>query len=285
MVRSLLCCLSLWLALGSCQGQSAPVSRPAAPEPCADRRYQDSLVTRYLENGAQRYGYNHPNWEKYCDSLIAACPNMALAYREKAIPYLKNGDYARAFALEDRAVALDPKRWLAYRAFLKCIFTKDYRGALVDFERAEQLTPGGYEMDHTYWFYRGLCHLELGELPQAAADLQRDVAAQQRGDLRRDVHFNTLFYQGVVAYEQKNYPEARRLLEACLQIYAAFPDAHYYLALTLRPLSQAAAARQHLQLAQRYLQQGYGLNEDNVFYANYPHQITRYEVDQELARR
>ncbi|RAK65100.1 tetratricopeptide repeat protein [Hymenobacter edaphi] len=289
MVKSLLCCLSLLLSLNSCQGQSAPAQQPAA-DPCANRRYQDSLVTRYqdslvtryLENGAQRFGYNHPNWEKYCDSLIAACPNVAEAYREKAIPYLKNGDYARAFPLEDRAVVLDPKRNTAYRAFLKCIFTKDYAGALVDFERAEQLTPGGYEMDHTYWFYRGLCHLELGQLEQAAAALQRDVAAQQGGDQRREPHFNTLFYQGVVELERRRYPQAEALLTACLRIYSSFPDAHYYLALALRQRGQDAASRQHLLLARAGLQKGYGLNEDNVYYANYPHQITRYEVEQAL---
>lgn len=278
MVRSLLCCLSLLLALSSCHGQTTP-GTPA--DPCASRRYQDSLITRYLENGGQRFSYNHPNWEKYCDSLLAVCPGVAEAYREKAIPYLKNGDYARAFALEDRAVALDPKRYTAYRAFLKCIFTKDYAGALVDFERAEQLTPGGFEMDHTYWFYRGLCHLELGQLDEAAQALQRDVARQQQAGVR-EPHFNTLFYQGVVAYEQRRYPEAQRFLQACLRSYTSFPDAHYYLALTLRQLGRGAASQEHLQQAREALRKGYGLNEDNVYYANYPHQITRYEVEQAL---
>lgn len=269
------------MGLGSCQGQTAPQSPPVAAQArCADRRFQDSLVVRYLEHGAQRFGYNHPNWERYCDSLLAVCPNVAEAYREKAIPYLKNGDYARAFALEDQAVALDPQRWTAYRGFLKCIFTRDYAGALVDFERAEALRPGGAEMDHGYWFYRGLCHLELGQYPAAAADLRRDEANQQQGDPRRPVHFNTRLYQGIVAYELHDYQQARQYLTQCLSTYQQLPDAHYYLALTLRRQGQPEAARQHLTQAADFLRRGYGLNEDNTYYAYYPHQITPYEVEQ-----
>jgi tetratricopeptide (TPR) repeat protein len=117
---------------------------------------------------------------------------------------------------------------------------------------------------------------------ELAADLQRDVATQQRGDQAREVHFNTLFYQGVVELERRRYEQAEALLTACLRIYAHFPDAHYYLALTLRQRGQSAAGRQHLLLAQEALLKGYGLNEDNVYYANYPHQITRYEVEQAL---
>ncbi|GAB2969101.1 hypothetical protein GCM10027048_44890 [Hymenobacter coalescens] len=277
-----LCCLSLLLlSLGSCQGQTAPRAA-AVPDPCTEPRYRDSLVTKYLEHGAQRFGYNHPNWGKYCDSLIAVCPNIAEAYREKAIPYLKNGDYARAFPLEDQAVRLDPKTWTAYRGFLKCIFTKDYAGALADFERAEQLVPGGYQMDHTYWFYRGLCHLELANYPAAVAALERDVASQQRGDTRHEVHFNTRFYQGVLHYEMQRYAQAETYLAACLRAYPQFPDAHYYQALVQQRLGRAVAGRQHLQQALDYLQRGYGINEDNAYYANYPHQITRYEVTQAL---
>lgn len=275
-------CLSLALSLSltSCQGQTAPKPPAAAAARCADRRFQDSLVTRYLEHGAQRFGYNHPNWERYCDSLLAVCPNVAEAYREKAIPYLKNGDYARAFALEDQAVALDPKRWTAYRGFLKCIFTKDYAGALVDFERAEALRPGAAEMDHNYWFYRGLCHLELGQYPAAVEDFRRDVTNQQQGDQRRPVHFNTRLYQGILHYEMRDYAQARKYLTLCLSTYPQLPDAHYYLALTLRQQGQPDAARQHLAQAADFLRRGYGLNEDNTYYAYYPHQITLYEIEQ-----
>ncbi|KUG06966.1 hypothetical protein ASU33_06495 [Solirubrum puertoriconensis] len=268
--------------MGGCQTEAKPT---AVADPCLNRAYQAKLIERYIEKGAQRYGYNHPNWEVYCDSLIAACPNVAVGYQEKAIPYLKNGDYARAFALEDKAVSLDPKTWTAYRGFLYCIFTKDYPAALRDFEQAEKLVPGGYQMDHTYWFYRGLCNLELGDLKAAEADLLRDVAAQQQGNASTAAHFNSLFYLGVVAYEAKQLPKAADYLRQALQQYPQHPDAHYYLGLTEQAMGKANSAQQHLAQARQYLQQGYSMSEDNLFYANYPHQITAYEVAQALTAK
>ena len=255
--------------------------RPAAPD-CFTKAGQDSLVARYLDRGAERYGYLDPRWNQYCDSLIARCPNIAVAYQHKAVPLIKDGKWEAAFALEDQAVALDPRAWLAYRGFLKCIFSKDYEGALVDFGQVEKLKPNGREMDHTYPFFEGLCHLELGSYAQAAADLGRDIQLQQGPSGKGDVHYNSLFYLGVVYFEQRNYAQASRYLRQCLTQYARHPDANYYLALTCRAQGRPTEATRHLQIARTSLTAGYRLNEDNLFYANYPHQITDYEVEQAL---
>ena len=40
----------------------------------------------------------------------------------------------------------------------------------------------------------------------------------------------------------------------------------------------------YLLIAKQSKLQGYGLNEDNVYYAYYPHQITLYEINKELEK-
>ncbi|MGI4872937.1 MAG: tetratricopeptide repeat protein [Janthinobacterium lividum] len=269
--------LSLLLLPALAWGQH-PIPTPD----CASRAYQDTLVARYLDRGAERVGYLDPRWAMYCDSVIARCPRIAQAYQLKAVPLIKDGKYADAFALEDQAVAIDPHNWLAYRGFLKCIFSKDYEGALVDFERVTLLKPNGREMDHTYPFFEGLCHLELGQLPQAVADFGRDIQLQQGSSGKGDVHYNSQFYQGVVYFEQKNYAQASRCLRQCLSQYARHPDANYYSALVCQAQGNRAEATKHLQTAHEALAAGYRLNEDNIFYVNYLHQITDYEVGQAL---
>lgn len=273
--------LSLFLLLpGPAAAQQAAPAPP--PADCGSRAYQDSLVARYLERGAHRVGYLDPRWAQYCDSVIARCPNVAYAYQQKAVPLIKDGQYAAAFALEDQAVALDPRAWLAYRAFLKCIFSKDYAGALLDFAAVEKLKPNSREMDHTYPFFAGLCHLELGQLAQAEADFRRDEQQQRGPRGQGDVHYNSYFYQGVVQWEARHYALAAQALRQCLTQYPRHPDANYYLALTLRAQGQPAEATRYLQVARAALAAGYRLNEDNIYYANYPHQITAYEVEQAL---
>ena len=273
----------LWcLSLGALAHASvAQVARPPVAA-CASRQYQDTLVARYIDRGAHRFSYNDPRWTQYCDSLIAICPTIAVAYQQKAVPLIKDGKYAEAFALENKAATLDPPRWLAYRGFLKCIFTKDYEGAILDFQGAARLNPAGREMDHTYPFFEGISNLELKHYTLAEADFKRDRAAQQGPSGKGEIHFNSLFYAGVLAYEQKKYAQAQAWLQQCLRQYASHPDANYYLGQTYRRLSDERRASQHLRAAGQALAKGYRLNEDNMYYANYPHQITAYEIQQAL---
>ncbi len=263
--------------LGHCQ---PPASTKTAAGDCGSKAYQDTLVARYLVRGAHRISYLSPQWGQYCDSLIVACPNIAYAYQQKAMPLIKCGDYAGAMPLVDKAVALDANRWLAYRGFLKCIFTKDYPGALTDFRRVARLKPNGREMDHTYAFFAGLCNMEMGNYKQAEADFNQDMALQRGATGQGEIHFNTLFYAGLVALNRKQYAAAQSYLEQCLKAYAQHPEANYYLALTYQAQGNEAAARHYLDAAQRALIGGYRLNEDIIFYANYPGQITEFEVTQ-----
>ena len=282
MAKSWLWCLSL-LALAH-RGNAQAAAPTKLLDKCSSKHYQDSLVTRYLENGAQKVGYLSPRWGLYCDSLLAVCPQVAYAYQQKALPFIKDGKYAEALPLEDKAVELDPRAWLAYRGFLKCIFTKDYTGALVDFQQVARLKPGSREMDHTYPFFEGLCNLELRNYPQAEANFKEDIRQQKGPDGRQDVHFNTLFYIGVLYLEMKHYLPAKAYLGQCLKVYPQHPEANYYSGLACQAQGNKETARRYLLAAQKALASGYRLNEDNIYYANYPRQITDYEIRQALQR-
>jgi tetratricopeptide (TPR) repeat protein len=207
---------------------------------------------------------------------------VAYAYQQKAVPLIKDAKYAEAFALENRAAELDPQAWLAYRGFLKCIFTKDYEGAISDFQQVARLKPGSREMDHTYPFFEGLCNLELGNYQRAEANFKEEIRQQKGPGGQQVVHFNTLFYVGVLYLEMKNYAQAQRYLAQCLKAYPQHPEANYYLGLTEQAKGNQEAARRYLLAAQKALASGYRLNEDNIYYANYPRQITDYEISQAL---
>jgi len=277
MGRSLILFLSILLASDLCWCQT--VERPKCN--CYTKAVQDSLIDRFLENAAENlpHMYNNPAWEYYCDSVILLCPNIAYAYRQKAIPYIKNGEYEKAFALNNKAVELDPKEWTAYRGFLKCIFTKDYEGAIIDFQKAQQLVPNGFEMDHTYLFYQGICNLELGNYSKAEEDLKQDIAIQKINDKEGTPHFNTLFYMGVLYYEMKDNAKAKEYLLQCLASYKELPDANYYLGLIYKRENNEMLSGKYFNIAKESKLKGYGMNEDNIYYAYYPHQITMFEIE------
>ncbi len=282
MAKSLILFLNFLLIVhfGFCQ---APLNTTVKYD-CLDKKIRDSLSEKYLDNGAEKYSYNSPQWQLYCDSLITLCPNIAKAYQLKAIPYIKYGDYAKAFPLEDKAVELEPKNYTAYRGFLKCIFTKDYEGAIIDFKNAQLLTPNNYEMDHTYPFYEGLCNLELGNYSLAEENFKKDFFIQTGGNIEKQsrIHFNSFLYMGILYYEMNENDKAKENLQKCIAIYQAHPDANYYLGMLYKRANNTELKNKYLEIARQSKIKGYNINEDNVYYAYYPHQITAYEINMEL---
>ena len=254
---------------------------------CNNSHIKDSIIKRFIDNGAEKLpnGYNNPAWGSWFDSVIACCPDIAVAYQLKAIPYIKNGEYEKAFALNNKAVELDPQGYTAYRGFLKCIFTKDYEGAITDFQKAQQLTPNGGEMDHTYKFYEGLCNLELGNYPKAEQNFYADILIQTGGDKKARPHFNTLLYVGILYYEMHNYRKSKEYLQQCLGVYEQLPEANYYLAMVYKQENNRVLKNKYLQTARQSIIDGYTMSEDNLYYAYYPHQVTLYEVEQELGNK
>jgi tetratricopeptide (TPR) repeat protein len=179
---------------------------------------------------------------------------------------------------------LDPKTYTAYRGFLKCIFTKDYQGALIDFKKAQELLPNAYEMDHTYPFYMGLCNLELGNYRESEEDFKQDILIQISGNSQTTIHFVTLFYVGVLYYEKGNYGMSIDYLLKCIDAFSEFPDANYYLALAYEKEFKPELRKKYLLIAKEAIIKGYSMNEDNIFYVNYPHQITQFEIEKELLK-
>ena len=276
MVKSLILYLSFFISISSC-GQKSGLD-------CKNAHIRDSLISKYLDEGAEKLDnlYDDPKWQLYCDSLIALCPCIAESYQMKAVPFIKNGEYEDAFKLNNKAVELDPKRFLAYRGFLKCIFTKDYIGALKDFNEIESLNPDGYEMDHTYPFYKGLCNLELKNFHEAEVNFKKDIALQQKNIKELAVHFNSLLYIGILYYEIGDNIKAQEYLTKCLSVYKQLPEANFYLGLVFKRQGKISEGQKLLQAAKEFMREGYRLNEGNIFYVNYPYQITIFEIEKAL---
>src|ERR1700733_6750989 len=101
---------------------------------------KDSIEKKYLDSGAYNYSYFSDRWNLYIDSAIAITPDDDFLWEEKAMPCFKARKYEVGMQYIDVAVQLNPKRWLEYRAFIKCVFSKTYKDAIVDFEGAEKLS-------------------------------------------------------------------------------------------------------------------------------------------------
>src|SRR5690606_27741640 len=86
---------------------------------------------------------------------------------QKAMPYFKAKKYEIGMSLINKAVMYDPQRWQPYQAFIKCIFAKTYKEAIIDFQDCKKKWGNNYVMDHTFDFYIALSYLQLNEFRKA----------------------------------------------------------------------------------------------------------------------
>lgn len=265
-----------WLLSAVLCGIGGTCAHGQSPEFCNNTALRDSLSGRVYRT----HSYTSAAYQAACDSLLALCPKWDNVYQMKAMPFIKKGRSAEAYYWLDKAVALNPTEHLDYRAFLKCLFTKDYAGALEDFAEAEKLRPGGGLMDHSYRFYSALCYLGLGNFSRATALLD-EVAKEQEARLKT-AHFNTYFYLGLARHLAGLDTESERAFAQCLAIHRQHPDAHFYLGRILKARGENEKADTHFRSCVSALQAGYNNSEDQEPYIRYPYEAGIRDAESEL---
>ena len=187
------------------------------------------------------------------------------------MPYFKAKKYEVGMDYIDKAVDYDRKRYLSYRAFIKCIFAKTYRDAINDFEACIEMEGNTYVMDHTYNFHIALCNLQLNNFELAEGIFEKDIAEQEAE--WGEAHNVDLFYYVISKYEQGKWEEAIVQFDKSLAIYPKFSDVKYYKALCLFRLNKFEECQALMLKAKDHSESGFTFNEDNAIYELYPYQV------------
>jgi tetratricopeptide (TPR) repeat protein len=217
----------------------------------------------------------------YLDTVLVIDHRIAWAWQQKAMPLFKQRKYSLAIPYLDSAVLYQKNtEWLEYRGFMRCIFIKDYQGAINDFEACRQRNRIGFVMDHSYDFYQGLSYLMLNRFFEAEKLIGRSLA---EGENRTGSgHFLEYFYLGIARMELNKTDEAIAAFQLALKYYPCFSDAMYYLALCKKRKNELPEAVELYKKGYACKKQGYTINEDNVIYELYPYQVREEEYSAKL---
>ncbi|WP_223609137.1 tetratricopeptide repeat protein [Chryseobacterium sp. OSA05B] len=146
------------------------------------------------------------------DKAIGLCPDFSNSYMEKAVPYLKNGDFVTWKVLIDKAVAVDPKMHLGYRGCCKFQFLRDYKGAVQDLEELKKYYPEdlGRSLNGDYHLevVKAMSYSALGQKEKAAAIIEKALLSKG--------YFKGMYdhYQlGVTYFELGRYDKASENFE------------------------------------------------------------------------
>lgn len=234
---------------------------------------QEAILDQYLTQGAYQYHYTQQGWQDQIDLVLAQDSTLAIFWQNKALPYWKTKKYNLAVACYDQAVRYDRRGYLGRRGYLKCIFQKDYPGAIVDMQQAEQEFGYDYQNDHSYRFYIALCYLQLNEFAKAKEILQHDLTRTIEKHGASWLHYLDLFYMGITQYELRDYPTAIHYFEQSLAEHPKFSDAQYYNRLCLVSLNKKEEAESIMRETKSNYEKGYTIQGDDAHYETYPYQV------------
>lgn len=213
--------------------------------------------------------------QSYLDSALIVKPDSAYFWQQKAMPLYKERKYSLGKPYLGKAVLYNPKRYLDYSAFMKCLFSKEYQESIAEFKLVKELYGDGYVMDHTYNFYLALDYLQLNQFENAKKYLLKSKE-QQFKDFPNEppeeaCHYMDWFYLGVVEYELRNYIEAVKYFDLSLKVYTNFADALYYKGVALYQSGEYDEAERMFDSARANNQNT--INEDQVYFVVYPYQV------------
>jgi tetratricopeptide (TPR) repeat protein len=234
---------------------------------------QDSIIKEFVTNCAVQYNYNYQmaEWQNCLDEGLKKDSTIAYLWQQKAMPYFKARKYEVGMKYLDKAVLYDTRRWLSYRAFIKCIFAKTYKDAIIDFEKCIENEGNTYVMDHTYQFHIALCNLQLNEFNKAEKIFQNDIESQEKE--WGEAHYLDLFYYGISKYEQGKWEEAIVEFDKSLKQYPNFSEVKYYKSNCLLRLNDLDNSKILYLQSKEDAINGYSINEDNSIYETYPYQV------------
>ncbi|MNQ11521.1 hypothetical protein D3C85_244100 [compost metagenome] len=92
----------------------------------------DAIVEEFLSNCAEKHNYifEMSEWQDCLDQGLKKDSTVAYLWQQKAMPYFKCKKYEVGMPFLDKAVFYNKERWLSYRAFMKCIFSHEYKDAI-----------------------------------------------------------------------------------------------------------------------------------------------------------
>lgn len=234
---------------------------------------QDSIIQEHLVNRAWKYELFSNEWQEEIDKGLAKDSTIAYLWQQKAMPLFKQGKYEVGMKYIDKAVQFDSDRYLDYRAFIKCIFAKNYKEAIQDFEDSKTKYGNRYVMDHSYNFYIALSHIQLNNYKEAEKLLIKNIEEQIIKSGEDWVHYLDLFYLGISQMEQKKYKESIVSFDKSLKLYPEFSEAIYYKGYCHKKLGNNEDFEKLTHQAVELGKKGYSINEDNAIYERYPYQI------------
>jgi len=227
---------------------------------------------KLLEDHLSKHYQFSREFHKLLDSAIQICPRFAFAYREKAAPYVKTGNFLEWKKNIDLAVKYDTLSYLSVRASLRYKFFADYLGTIQDIKLLEKKIKNdiGYTSNGTYHLtvIKALCYKQLGQFSKAIQILESYV--QQKNYMTGLYDY---LHLGVMYLKVQNINKAEKYLLLQNKHYE-IAESNFYLAQIYKNCGQNEHKNTYKQKAIELFKKNQRMND------NYHHLIDQIDERQ-----
>jgi tetratricopeptide (TPR) repeat protein len=209
------------------------------------------------------------------DSILKLNPNYDWAYMEKSVAYLKRGFIVEGLKLLDKAVEIEPRYNLTYRAYWH-FQNRNYKLCIRDLERYYQLpnafiyelTPGG---DKDMRLLLAMSYAKEGDLAKGIETVENCIKSYQR-----EMDFGLVDYHilGMLYVKNKQYKKALETFDKQLKMTADYPDTYYYMGLAYKALKKPKQAKIYFEKAKDKFLDDYRIRNGYLCYRVYFSDVT-----------
>jgi len=241
----------------------------AQPNCEAYKYYGDTLKYKACKKAEEIKGHYQfsRKFQQKLDEAIVIDSTFAYAYREKSVAYLKSGDFITWKILIDKAVKFDPKDNLGYRGWCRYQFFRDYKGAIKDIEKLDNLVDYDIGMsvngDYHLNIAKAICYKAIGQKEKAIKIIENQL-------ISKDYYVGLFdyFHLGVWYLEDGQFKKAIKTFDKQL-IENDLAEVHYYLALSYKKLKDISNYKKQLEIAKTMY------NEEKILFDGYTHHFDK----------
>lgn len=193
---------------------------------------------------SQNYYQFTKEYQEILDEALEIDSTYAYAYQAKGYAYLKSGDFITWEKLLGKAVKHEEEGHLGYRGWCRYQFFRDYKGAIDDIERLEDISKGdigfGQNGDYHLKIAKALSYKGLGNKEKAIEIIQEQLNLED--------HFVGLYdylHLGVLYLETGEFDKAVTAFKDQEQ-ENTLADNDYYLAMAYKSLQDNLNYKKHL---------------------------------------
>ena len=184
------------------------------------------------------------------DHAIEVGPDFAYAYYQKSVPFFKRGYFAEGLTLIDKAIELQPRTYLSYRAYWY-FYNRSFEYCIPDLEELytvhneiHRTTPGG---DLEMRLVLAMAYAQTGNVSKGIEWIVHLMDSYKEAPYLKGLYDH--FCLGVLYFQNDQLELAAQEFTKQLTVNDAFADTYYYLGLINEQSANNALAKDNFQTA------------------------------------